>query len=119
MLGYPEFVDLPLEPEVNYLLIPKRDAIREEMARLFGLDELQGWYLGSDRARSDRRPGRRGTEHALANVGEQDRDHREGGRDGGEEQHRVALAESQPQELVVDVARDRRRRRDRRAPCDA
>ena len=47
VLGYPEFVDLPLEPEVNYLLIPKRDAIREEMARLFGLDELQGWYLGS------------------------------------------------------------------------
>ena len=47
VLGYPEFVDLPVEPEVNYLLIPKRDAIREEMARLFGLDELQGWYLGS------------------------------------------------------------------------
>jgi LCP family protein required for cell wall assembly len=47
VLGYPEFVDLPLEPEVNYLLIPKRDAIREEMARLFGLEELQGWYLGS------------------------------------------------------------------------
>jgi polyisoprenyl-teichoic acid--peptidoglycan teichoic acid transferase len=47
VLGYPEFVDLPVEPEVNYLLIPKRDEIREEMARLFGLDELQGWYLGS------------------------------------------------------------------------
>ena len=47
VLGYPEFVDLPVEPEVNYLLIPKREAIREEMARLFGLDELQGWYLGS------------------------------------------------------------------------
>jgi anionic cell wall polymer biosynthesis LytR-Cps2A-Psr (LCP) family protein len=47
VLGYPEFVDLPVEPQVNYLLIPKRDAIREEMARLFGLDSLQGWYLGS------------------------------------------------------------------------
>jgi LCP family protein required for cell wall assembly len=47
VLGYPEFVDLPLEPEVNYLLIPKRDAIREEMARLFGLETLVGWYLGS------------------------------------------------------------------------
>jgi len=47
VLGYPEFVDLPTEPLVNYLLIPKRDAIREEMARLFGLEELQGWYLGS------------------------------------------------------------------------
>ncbi len=47
VLGYPEFVDLPLDPAANYLLIPKRDAIREEMARLFGLEELQGWYLGS------------------------------------------------------------------------
>ena len=48
VLGYPEYVDLPLEPEVNYLLIPRRDAIREEMAGLFGADALQGWYLGSD-----------------------------------------------------------------------
>ena len=47
VLGYPEFVDLPVDPEVNYLLIPKRDAIREEMARLFGLENLVGWYLGS------------------------------------------------------------------------
>lgn len=47
VLGYPDFVDLPLEPEVNYLLVPKRDAIREEMARLFGRGELEGWYLGS------------------------------------------------------------------------
>jgi hypothetical protein len=36
-----------VDPEANYLLVPKRDAIREEMARLFGLEELQGWYLGS------------------------------------------------------------------------
>jgi LCP family protein required for cell wall assembly len=47
VLGYPEFVDLPVDPEVNYLLVPKRDAIRDEMARLFGLDSLVGWYLGS------------------------------------------------------------------------
>jgi hypothetical protein len=47
VLGHPEFVDLPADPDVNYLLIPKRDAIRQEMARLFGLGNLQGWYLGS------------------------------------------------------------------------
>ena len=47
VLGYPEFVDLPVDPGVNYLLIPKRDAIRDEMARLFGLENLVGWYLGS------------------------------------------------------------------------
>lgn len=47
VLGHPEFVDLPVDPEANYLLVPRRDAIREEMARLFGLEELQGWYLGS------------------------------------------------------------------------
>lgn len=47
VLGYPEYVDLPTDPEVNYLLVPKRDAIREEMARLFGEDELSGWYLDS------------------------------------------------------------------------
>jgi polyisoprenyl-teichoic acid--peptidoglycan teichoic acid transferase len=47
VLGYPEFVDLPVEPQINYLLIPKRDAIREEMARLFGPEALEGWYLGS------------------------------------------------------------------------
>ena len=47
VLGYPDFVDLPLEPEVNYLLRPKRDSIRDEMARLFGNDALEGWYLGS------------------------------------------------------------------------
>ena len=53
VLGYPEFVDLPVDPESNYLLIPKRDAIREEMARVFGPDALVGWYLGS----TDPRPG--------------------------------------------------------------
>ena len=47
VLGYPEYVDLPVDPETNYLLIPKRDAIRDEMARLFGLENLVGWYLAS------------------------------------------------------------------------
>jgi anionic cell wall polymer biosynthesis LytR-Cps2A-Psr (LCP) family protein len=48
VLSYPEFVDLPENPTVNYLLVPKRDAIRDEMARLFGEDELVGWYLATD-----------------------------------------------------------------------
>lgn len=47
VLGHPEFVDLPLQPDVNYLLIPRRDAIREAMADIFGRGELHGWYLGS------------------------------------------------------------------------
>ena len=47
VLGYPDFVDLPENPQENYLLVPKRDAIRDEMARLFGPDQLRGWYLGS------------------------------------------------------------------------
>jgi len=48
VLGYPEFVELPLDPAANYLLVPRRDAIRAEMERLFGFDALQGWYLGTD-----------------------------------------------------------------------
>ena len=48
VLSYPEYVDLPENPNVNYLLVPKRDAIRDEMARLFGEDELVGWYLATD-----------------------------------------------------------------------
>jgi len=48
VLGHPGFVDLPAQPDVNYLLIPRREAIREEMARIFGSDELSGWYLGTD-----------------------------------------------------------------------
>ena len=47
VLGHPEFVDLPVEPEVNYLLVPKRDAVREAMAEHFGRDELLGWYLAT------------------------------------------------------------------------
>ncbi len=50
VLSHPEFLDLPVEPDVNYLLIPKRDAIREAMADLFGADALTGWYLASPEA---------------------------------------------------------------------
>jgi anionic cell wall polymer biosynthesis LytR-Cps2A-Psr (LCP) family protein len=46
VLAYPGFVDLPTEPLVNYLLIPRRDDVRVEMERLFG-PVLEGWYLGS------------------------------------------------------------------------
>lgn len=47
VLGYPKYVDAPVDPETNYLLIPKREAIRDAMAELFGATELEGWYLGS------------------------------------------------------------------------
>ena len=47
VLGYPEFVDLPPQPDVNYLLLPKREAIRDAMADIFGRRELEGWYLGT------------------------------------------------------------------------
>ena len=50
VLGYPRFVALPSEPAVNYLLVPDRSAIRDEMARIFGADELTGWYIGTDAA---------------------------------------------------------------------
>jgi LCP family protein required for cell wall assembly len=51
VLGYPEFVDAPLEPDVNYLLIPRRDDVRAGMQLLFGPDAaLEGWYLGSESA---------------------------------------------------------------------
>jgi hypothetical protein len=51
VLSYPDYLDLPTEPEVNYLLVPKREAIRAEMARLFGEDQLMGWYLGGEEDR--------------------------------------------------------------------
>jgi LCP family protein required for cell wall assembly len=47
VLDYPDYVDLPRQPEVNYLLEPKRDAIRDTMADTFGEDDLRGWYLGT------------------------------------------------------------------------
>lgn len=46
VLGYPEFVDLPTNPDVNYLLRPKRSAVRDKMEQLFG-PQLQGWYLAT------------------------------------------------------------------------
>jgi LCP family protein required for cell wall assembly len=48
VLGLPTFVDPPLEPNVNYLLIPRRDNIRARMERLFGTDDLEGWYLAGE-----------------------------------------------------------------------
>lgn len=51
VLGHPDFVDAPVDPNVNYLLIPRRDDVRAGMQRLFGADAaLEGWYLGSDAA---------------------------------------------------------------------
>jgi LCP family protein required for cell wall assembly len=47
VLAYPEYVDLPVDPNVNYLLVPKRDAVRQAMADVFGASELEGWYLGT------------------------------------------------------------------------
>ncbi len=50
VLGHPEFVDLPLNPETNYVLTPKRDSIREGMEELLKPGgSLDGWYLGSTR----------------------------------------------------------------------
>jgi LCP family protein required for cell wall assembly len=48
VLDYPEFVDVPPDADTNYLLIPRRDAIRERMSEIFGASELEGWYLGTD-----------------------------------------------------------------------
>jgi LCP family protein required for cell wall assembly len=48
VLGWPGYVDLPIDPQTYYLLIPRRDAIRVEMARLVGdASALVGWYLAS------------------------------------------------------------------------
>jgi hypothetical protein len=44
VLSWPDFVDLPTQPLVNYLLTPRRDDLRAEMRRLFG-PELVGWYM--------------------------------------------------------------------------
>lgn len=44
VLGVPMFTDPPVDPETNYLLIPRRDAIRALAMELFG-PELEGWYL--------------------------------------------------------------------------
>lgn len=47
VLGYPDYVDLPAQPQANYLLVPRREAIRAAMSDLFGADDLMGWYLGT------------------------------------------------------------------------
>jgi LCP family protein required for cell wall assembly len=47
VLGWPGYVDLPLDPLRYYLLVPRRDAVRAEMQRLLGDDPLSGWYLAS------------------------------------------------------------------------
>jgi LCP family protein required for cell wall assembly len=48
VLDYPEYVDPPVNPDVNYLLVPKRDALRALAKTLFGADgPLKGWYLGT------------------------------------------------------------------------
>jgi LCP family protein required for cell wall assembly len=48
VLGWPEYVELPVDPETYYLLVPRRDAVRDEMARLLGKEPLMGWYLATD-----------------------------------------------------------------------
>lgn len=48
VLGLPDYVDPPLEPRVNYLLIPRREAVAGEMERLFGPSALDGWYLAGE-----------------------------------------------------------------------
>jgi LCP family protein required for cell wall assembly len=49
VLDYPDFVDPPVDPNVNYLLIPRRDDVRDGMLALLGPDvELSGWYLGTE-----------------------------------------------------------------------
>jgi LCP family protein required for cell wall assembly len=48
VLGLPEYVDPPIDPAANYLLVPRRDAIRAGMQELLGPGvTLEGWYLGS------------------------------------------------------------------------
>lgn len=48
VLGLPDYVDPPLEPLVNYLLTPRREAIAGEMQRLFGPSTPEGWYLAGE-----------------------------------------------------------------------
>jgi len=48
VLDWPDYVDLPSNPNVNYLLIPRREDIRAAAEKLFGGDgPLAGWYVGS------------------------------------------------------------------------
>ena len=56
VLSYPKYVDLPQDPDANYLLVPKREAIRAEMGRILGQDELIGWYLATEADRPGSEP---------------------------------------------------------------
>ena len=47
VLGLPKYVDPPIAPEVNYMLIPRREDVRAEMSRLFGAENLEGWYVAT------------------------------------------------------------------------
>jgi LCP family protein required for cell wall assembly len=47
VLDLPDFVDPPADPNVNYILTPRRDEVRAEMERLFGADYLEGWYVAT------------------------------------------------------------------------
>ena len=46
VLSLPEYTTLAPNPQVNYLLLPRRDVIRTLAHKLFGAT-LEGWYLGS------------------------------------------------------------------------
>lgn len=49
VLGHPDYVDLPADPETNYLLTPRRSAVQAEMRRLFGADaRFDSWYLDEE-----------------------------------------------------------------------
>ena len=49
VIDYPDFVDAPVDPNLNYLLIPRRADVRDGMQALFGPGvQLSGWYLGSE-----------------------------------------------------------------------
>jgi LCP family protein required for cell wall assembly len=48
VLDLPTFVDPPVDPSVNYMLIPRRDDIQAGMRRLFGARDVVGWYIATD-----------------------------------------------------------------------
>ena len=47
VLALPDYASLGPNPQLNYLLLPKRSAIRTEMKKLFGSGALKGWYMGT------------------------------------------------------------------------
>jgi polyisoprenyl-teichoic acid--peptidoglycan teichoic acid transferase len=50
VLDLPTFVDPPVDPNLNYMLIPRRDDIQAGMRRLFGRRDVVGWYIATDEA---------------------------------------------------------------------